>query len=318
MSTANTIAKNSGNIQAIPVSFQGSVLYVVQHDSQPYTPMKPISEGMGLSWQGQHAKLSSNSKRWGIKEILIPSVGGNQEAICLPLRKLPGWLMSIHPNKVKAEIREKVVAYQNECDDVLWRHWEEKQNNLYRIATEVLTPAQQRALQEAVSRRAGELPAEKRGMAFTKLWGGIKSHFQVGMYKDLSPTQYDAALSYIDSYEWEVLDKEETVSAFSIAPVVYTKPDGYEESRWVDRGAPRNDKTIKRIIAELMIWGRENLPRGEVAESFIDAIDDIKQLQIACWTEIDEALSSISRGVWYLHRWQGRGGRIGNTEISKR
>lgn len=111
-------------------------------------------------------------------------------------------------SKVKAEIREKVVAYQNECDDVLWRHWEEKQNNLYRIATEVLTPAQQRALQEAVSRRAGELPAEKRGMAFPKLWGGIKSHFQVWTYKDLSPTQYDAALSYIDSYEWEVLDKE--------------------------------------------------------------------------------------------------------------
>lgn len=90
---------------------------------------------------------------------------------------------------------------------------------------------------------AGELPSEKRRMAFPKLWGGIKSHFQVGTYKDLSPVQYDAALSYIDSYEWEVLDKEETVSAFSIAPVVYTKPDGYEESRWVDRGAPRNDKT---------------------------------------------------------------------------
>lgn len=74
-----------------------------------------------------------------------------------------------------------------------------------------LTPAQQRALQEAVTRRAGELPAEKRGMAFPKLWGGIKSHFQVGTYKDLSPAQYDAALSFIDSYEWEVLDKEMSI-----------------------------------------------------------------------------------------------------------
>lgn len=40
---------------------------------------------------------------------------------------------------------------------------------------------------------------------------GIKSHFQVGTYKDLSPVQYDAALSYIDSYEWEVLDKEMSI-----------------------------------------------------------------------------------------------------------
>lgn len=313
MNTSASIAKNSGNIQTIPVSFRGNMLYVVQHDSQPYTPMKPISEGMGLAWQGQHAKLSSNSKRWGIKEILIPSIGGNQEAICLPLRKLPGWLMSIHPNKVKPEIRETVIAYQNECDDVLWRHWEEKHNNLYRIATEVLTPSQQRSLQEAVSRRANELPAEKRRIAFPKLWGGIKSHFQVGTYKDLSPSQYDAALSYIDSYEWEVLDKESTVSAFSIAPVIYTKP-----AKGYDPNSPRNSNSVDTILGELMKWGNENLPKGDVANSFWDAIHDLMGLKITCGTEIDEALMAISNGMHYLNRWQGRNGRIGNVEISKR
>ena len=109
--------------QQVTVPFQGQFLFVVERDGQPYTPMKPIVEGMGLSWQGQHEKLNGNKKRWGIKEILIPSQGGNQDAICLPLRKLPGWLMTIHPNKVRPEIREKVITYQNECDDVLWDHW---------------------------------------------------------------------------------------------------------------------------------------------------------------------------------------------------
>lgn len=83
--------------------------------------MKPIVEGMGLSWQGQHEKLKANARRWGIKEILIPSVGGSQGMSCLPLRKLPGWLMTIYPNKVRPEVRCSVVAYQAEpagADDV--------------------------------------------------------------------------------------------------------------------------------------------------------------------------------------------------------
>lgn len=109
--------------QLIPVPFRGTTLFVVDHAGQPYTPMKPIVEGMGLSWQGQHEKLNINKARWGIRVILIPSEGGNQEAVCLPLRKLPGWLMTLHPNKVKPEIRESIIAYQNECDEVLWQYW---------------------------------------------------------------------------------------------------------------------------------------------------------------------------------------------------
>ena len=31
--------------------------------------------------------------------------------------------MTISPNKVKPELRETVMAYQAECDDVLWQHW---------------------------------------------------------------------------------------------------------------------------------------------------------------------------------------------------
>lgn len=110
----------------IKVPFHGAELYVVEHDKQPYTPMKPIVEGIGVSWQGQHEKLSANQDRWGIKNILIPSTTGNQEMICLPLRKLPGWLMTIQPNKIKKDdVRERVIQYQNECDDVLWKYWTE-------------------------------------------------------------------------------------------------------------------------------------------------------------------------------------------------
>lgn len=43
--------------------------------------------------------------------------------VCLPLRKLPAWLYSISANKVAPELRDKVIQYQENCDDVLWDYW---------------------------------------------------------------------------------------------------------------------------------------------------------------------------------------------------
>ena len=90
-----------------------------------------IVEGTGLSWQGQYEKLTQNQRLSStIKEIVMVAEDGKQrEMVCLPLRKLPGWLMTIYPNKVKPEIRDTVIAYQNECDDALWDYWTKGQAN---------------------------------------------------------------------------------------------------------------------------------------------------------------------------------------------
>lgn len=106
----------------IPVPFRSSTLYVVESGGEPYVPMKPVVEGMGLNWATQFTKMKANP-RWGIVEIAIPSVGGAQGMSCLPLRKLPGWLMTIYPNKVNPAIRDSVIAYQNDSDDILWAAW---------------------------------------------------------------------------------------------------------------------------------------------------------------------------------------------------
>lgn len=103
------------------VPFRGDNLYLVEHQGEPYVPMKPVVEGMGLDWKTQHRKMTAKFK--GMVEMTIPSAGGDQLTICLPLRKLPAWLYSIQPGKVSSEIREKVVAYQEECDEVLWQYW---------------------------------------------------------------------------------------------------------------------------------------------------------------------------------------------------
>lgn len=85
--------------------------------------MKPIVENMGLNWPSQSVKLNACKARWGVAIIAIPSTSGEQNTLCMPVRKLPAYLASINPNKVLPELREKIIRYQNECDDVLWNYW---------------------------------------------------------------------------------------------------------------------------------------------------------------------------------------------------
>lgn len=107
----------------ITVPFHGSALYVVNHNGEPYTPMKPIVEGMGMAWQSQLAKLKQRFASTVTEIVIVAADGKSREMVCLPLRKLAGWLQTISPNKVKPEIRGKVIQYQEECDDVLYEYW---------------------------------------------------------------------------------------------------------------------------------------------------------------------------------------------------
>jgi hypothetical protein len=109
----------------LPVPFRETTLFLADLDGVPYVPMRPVVEGMGLDWKSQHVKLTQNPRFSSVVEITTQLPGDTQRraVTCIPLRKLPGWLMSISPNKVKPEIRDTVIAYQNECDDALWAYW---------------------------------------------------------------------------------------------------------------------------------------------------------------------------------------------------
>ncbi|WP_047686398.1 MULTISPECIES: phage antirepressor N-terminal domain-containing protein [Xenorhabdus] len=109
-------------MHTITVPFYDDELYVVEYNNEPYVPMKPIAEGMGMDWKSQLTKLNQRFSK-GMVEITIPTKGGSQSMACLALRKLSGWLTTIYPNKVKPEIKDKVIRYQDECDDVLYEYW---------------------------------------------------------------------------------------------------------------------------------------------------------------------------------------------------
>ena len=127
------------------IEFMGQSLLSVKVDGTVYVPMKPIVEGMGLQWFPQWRKIE-NSARYNHMIILLQTPGGPQKMVCLPMTKLNGWLFSINPEKVRKEIRETVIRYQDECFVVLYNYW----NNGAAIRHETLTEEIKREIIEAV------------------------------------------------------------------------------------------------------------------------------------------------------------------------
>ncbi|MDE1481470.1 phage antirepressor N-terminal domain-containing protein [Xenorhabdus bovienii] len=186
--------------KTISVSFYGSDLYVVNHNGEPYVPMKPIVEGMGLAWGAQFFKLKQRFSK-GVSEIEIPTKTGNQDMVCLALRKLAGWLATISPNKVKASIRDKVIQYQDECDDVLYEYWTIGEVKAKQTTTQDRTP-----LRGLVNTIMG-----KYGLNSKKLFQMVHDEFGVNHIDELTHDQLPSAIEYLATkvIEGEFLGREE-------------------------------------------------------------------------------------------------------------
>lgn len=98
--------------ELLPVTFHGDTIFCIDYQNQPYTPMRPIVENMGLDWGGQAVKLKANRGRWTVEMIsTVAQDGVKREMLSMPVRKLPAWLNSINPKKVRPELRAKIELY---------------------------------------------------------------------------------------------------------------------------------------------------------------------------------------------------------------
>ena len=200
------------SLAQITVPFHGTELFIIEHNGQPYTPMKPIVDGMGLDWKSQFVKLKQRFAQ-GMVEITIPTKGGLQEMVCFPVRKLFGWLMTISPNKIpNPETRAKVIMYQNECDDVLWDYWTKGQAINTRFT---ISPAQQCALQAIVHKRAG---TDRRAIA--EMWSRHNRHFNIAKYSQLLAVHFDDAYQYLNNMDLKTKIQPQPQPHVQTAPVI--------------------------------------------------------------------------------------------------
>ncbi|WP_336708896.1 MULTISPECIES: phage antirepressor N-terminal domain-containing protein [unclassified Cedecea] len=215
--------------RSINVPFHGADLYVVSVGGEVFTPMRPIIDGMGMTYQGQVEKLKSRFSK-GVREIMIPTKGGEQTMLCLALRKLNGWLQTISPNKVKPEIRERVIQYQNECDDVLYEYWTtgqvtpraEKKASKSKLSTATqLTPLRQ---------TAERLITTGIGKIYPDIWKLVHQKFEIEHIHQLRPEQIFEAVEYLNAIEGEYLGNANKQMGL---PISYSM-SYFDRYRWMD------------------------------------------------------------------------------------
>jgi hypothetical protein len=215
--------------QALAVSFHGAELFLVEHNDQPYTPMKPIVEGMGLDWASQFTKIKQRFATC-IAEITMQLPGDSQRrsVICLPLRKLAGWLYTVNAGKVKPEIREKVIQYQNECDDALWDYWTKGHASR---PTHSEPPAISKAHQGELYNRVAEI-AGTNGKVRASIWSRFQNHFRIASYKHLPASRYEEALAYLGHIQGEYITNGENLPV----PVAHILPIHARIALTLERG----------------------------------------------------------------------------------
>lgn len=186
----------------ISVPFHNNELIVVEYNDQPYTPMRPIVEGMGLDWMTQLVKIK---QKFSSVVGEIPTTGKDgkiYKMVCLPLRKLFGWLMTISPNKVKPEIRDSVIMYQNECDDVLWDYWTKG------IAVNPRTNKEDRVpLKDAVNM----LVAKSKSLTYSDAYKLVHQKFGIKHVDELTMDLVPVAVEYVHKLMGEYLPKVEYI-----------------------------------------------------------------------------------------------------------
>lgn len=200
----------SAQISTINVPFYGDNLYLVSHNGEPFVPMKPVVEGMGLDWASQFTKIKQRFAK-GIVEITIPSKGGGQPMTCLAFRKFAGWLHTINVGKVRAELREKVARYQEECDDVLYQYW--TKGDVKSLQKKTITK------ERASLRHAVNMLVDKKGLCYDDAYNVVHQRFGIDSIDELETDQIPLAIEYIQRIvlEGEFIGKEnKTTEGFNI------------------------------------------------------------------------------------------------------
>lgn len=112
------------NIIKAEVNFNQSKLITVKKDGIEYVAMRPVVEGIGLNWSAQQQKLNKQKDKFNCIAInTVANDGKNRKVLCIPLKKLNGWLFSINPLNIKESLQGKLIKYQEECFTALHDYW---------------------------------------------------------------------------------------------------------------------------------------------------------------------------------------------------
>ncbi|EAN1278169.1 antirepressor protein Ant [Salmonella enterica] len=186
------------------VPFNGQQIITAIAAGVAYVAMKPIVENLGMSWSTQQTKLMKQLQKFNCVHMnMVAADGKLRKLLCLPLKKLNGWLFSINPEKVRADIRDKLIQYQEECFTVLHDYWTkgEAENPRKKTSVDERTP-----LRDAVN-----MLVSKKHLMYPEAYAMIHQRFNVESIEELDASQIPQAVEYIHRVvlEGEFIGKQE-------------------------------------------------------------------------------------------------------------
>lgn len=259
-------------VNTTAVQFHGQSIITAMIAGVAYVAMKPIVDNLGMSWTSQHRKLVNSGEKYGYAHMSIPSKGGIQEMLCLPLKKLNGWLFSINPEKVRADIRDKLIQYQDECFTALHDYW----NKGVAVNPRKSTTEERTSLRDAVN-----LLVSKRHLMYPEAYALIHQRFQVTTLEHLTTDQIAPAVEYVHRVilEGELLERQNEQLSLPISyPMEY-----FDQYRWMNGIDERSLSAPWRYPVSLHANGDAPNPLGKM-------LNEMHQMGY----EVDAALFQLS------------------------
>lgn len=116
------------------VKFYDQEIDVIFHENLPYIIVKQISDNIGLNYTTARDRIQKrNDINHTVIYIKLPTNGGMQRSVCLPLAMLNVWLHRLVPSRTAAG--DTLIRYQRECFNFLFNHFAK---NGYKQATPVM------------------------------------------------------------------------------------------------------------------------------------------------------------------------------------
>lgn len=186
------------------VPFNGQQILTAVAAGVTYVAMRQIVENIGIDWTGQSVKLRKMKDKFNCRDISMVAADGKlRKLLCIPLKKLNGWLFSINPEKVRADIRDKLIQYQEECFTVLYDYWTKgkAENPRKKTSVDERTP-----LRDAVN-----MLVSKKHLMYPEAYAMIHQRFNVESIEELEASQIPLAVEYIHRVvlEGEFIGKQE-------------------------------------------------------------------------------------------------------------
>ncbi|EKO8986563.1 phage antirepressor N-terminal domain-containing protein [Salmonella enterica] len=186
------------------VPFNGQQILTAVAAGVTYVAMRQIVENIGIDWTGQSVKLRKMKDKFNCRDISMVAADGKlRKLLCIPLKKLNGWLFSINPEKVRADIRDKLIQYQEECFTVLHDYWTKgkAENPRKKTFVDERTP-----LRDAVN-----MLVSKKHLMYPEAYAMIHQRFNVESIEELDASQIPQAVEYIHRVvlEGEFIGKQE-------------------------------------------------------------------------------------------------------------